>query len=71
MGKYKESDLVIKYKLKGEKVSKEIDDVIETAMEDLGYKSWASGYSFGTGYRDIAFDYSQIKTTPAIINKEK
>lgn len=62
---YKEPSLRINYKVDGGGIDKEIDKAIREAMADMGYNEYASGCDLCTGYRDISFDYSQIRETPA------
>jgi len=37
------------------KIDEAIDEALENALASLGYRRWASGYSFIKGVRDLAF----------------
>ncbi len=50
--------LEVKYWPKDQKpvVDEKVDEAIEIALKQLGFKRWASGFSFVDGCRDLAFD---------------
>lgn len=50
--------LRIEYKIL-ERVDNDLDRRIENFAEGLGFRWWASGFDFETGYRDICFEKKQ------------
>ncbi len=51
----KENELKIFYKDK-DGIWPGLDDCLENALKEFGYKKWASGMEIKTGVRDLAFE---------------
>lgn len=52
----KTGELKVIYKNSNNGIDVELDMAIEAALEQLGYKRWASGCNICTGERDLAFE---------------
>ncbi len=55
--KLKDGELKVFYNVP-DKIRVELDERLTALLKEFGYNRWASGYEYGTGVRDLAFDYT-------------